>query len=149
VIGADLDAEPTPAEVYVVWEDLLAVPGPRYSLKRFARRTRWRRRSALDLYTTNGRAVGVLWDLWAQGRPVTVVTYLPPAIAAHLPARLEHDNVPHTRFLVDTPLLMSRSIALLDGVGRIFHSNPTHNLLYGPKGFLVPPQSPELMREVL
>ncbi|MET9470544.1 hypothetical protein [Streptomyces sp. NPDC002922] len=150
MIGSDLDDAPTPAELYVVWEELLAIPGPRYTPKRFANRMRLRRAAAaLDLYRTNEAAVHTLWNLWEDDQPVTVVTYLPPLVAEHLPRRLERDNIPHTRLLVAHPLHMSRTIALLDNVARIVHSIPDHNLLYGPKGFLVPPQSPELIREVL
>ncbi|MEW1922283.1 hypothetical protein [Streptomyces sp. NPDC088360] len=150
MIGGDLDDAPIPAEVYVVWEELVGIPGRRFTARRFANRQRWRRHgAALDLFRTNPAAVATLWDLWEEDRPVTLVTYLPREVAAHLPARLEQENIPHRRLLVDTPLHMSRTIALLDDVARIVHSIPGHNLLYGPKGFLVPPQSPEILREVL
>ncbi|MFD9815114.1 hypothetical protein [Streptomyces sp. NPDC059080] len=150
MIGADLDDTPVAAEIYVVWERLLGIPGLRFTPRRFANRQRWHRhRAALDLFRTNEAAVQTLWDLWEEDRPVTVVTYLPREVAAHLPGRLERDNIPHRRLLVDQPLHMSRTIALLDDVARIVHSIPGHNLLYGPKGLLVPPQAPELIREVL
>ncbi|WP_329147299.1 hypothetical protein OIU91_16895 [Streptomyces sp. NBC_01456] len=150
MIGGDLDEAPLPAEVYVVWEELIAIPGPRHTLKRFGRL--WLRRraaAALDLYRTNDAAVRTLWDLWEDDQPVTLVTYLPPEVAAHLPARLEREEIPHVRLLVDQPLHMARTIAFLPGVARIVHSIPDHHLLYGPKGFLVPPDAPELIREIL
>ncbi|MFF1693148.1 hypothetical protein ACFVXC_05900 [Streptomyces sp. NPDC058257] len=150
MIGGDLDAAPLPAEVYVVWERLLAVPTTRYSEKRFHSRLRWHRpRRALALYETNPPAVQALWDLWEADQRVAVVTYLPVAAVGALAERLDREHVPHTRLVVSQPRDMSRSIAFLDDVARIFHSIPEHNLLYGPKGFLVPAQSPELMREVL
>ncbi|MEU9050182.1 hypothetical protein AB0D37_07215 [Streptomyces sp. NPDC048384] len=150
MIGGDLDAAPLPAEVYVVWEGLLATPGRRFSVKRFHRRLRWRGpRAALALYDTNKAAVQTLWDLWEQDQPVAVVTYLPLGVAGALSLRLDRERVPHTRLVVSQPRDMSRLIALLDDVSRIFHGFPEHNLLYGPKGFLVPQQAPELMREVL
>ncbi|WNI17602.1 hypothetical protein [Actinacidiphila sp. ITFR-21] len=150
MIGGDLDDAPVPPGVYVVWEELLGVPGGRYTPQRFARRQRWHRpAAALGLYETNPKAVQALWGLWEDDRPVTVVTYLPRDVAAHLPRRLERECVPHARFLVDQPVHMSRTIALLADVARIVHSVPAHAFLYGPKGFLVPPQSPELIREVL
>lgn len=150
MIGADLDDAPLPAEVYVVWEGLLAVPTARYSVRRFHSRLRWRRpRRALALYETNAPAVQALWDLWQVDQRVAVVTYLPVEAAGALAQRLDREHVPHTRLVVSQPRDMGRSIAFLGDVARIFHSIPEHNLLYGPKGFLVPAQSPELMREVL
>ncbi|WP_328749283.1 MULTISPECIES: hypothetical protein [unclassified Streptomyces] len=150
MIGRDLDDAPLPAEVYVLWEGLLATPSSRFSVKRFHRRLRWRGpRAALALYETNKAAVQTLWDLWEQDQPVAVVTYLPVGVVAALADRLDRESVPNTRLVVSQPRDMSRLIALLNDVARIFHGFPEHNLLYGPKGFLVPPQSPELMREVL
>lgn len=150
MIGADLDDAPVPAEVYVVWEELLATPTARYSVKRFHSRLRWHRpRAALALYQTNQAAVQTLWDLWEMDQRVAVVTYLPVAAVGSLAERLDREHVPHTRLVVSQPRDMSRLIALLDDVARIFHSTPEHNLLYGPKGFLVPPHAPEIMREVL
>ncbi|UXX94025.1 hypothetical protein N7U49_21710 [Streptomyces sp. AD2-2] len=150
MIGGDLDEAPLTAEVYVVWEELLGVPTTRYSVRRFHSRLRWRRpRAALALYKTNQAAVRALWDLWEADQRVAVVTYLPVAAVGALAERLDREHVPHTRLVVSQPRDMSRLIALLDDVARIFHGFPEHNLLYGPKGFLVPPQAPELMREVL
>ncbi|MGW1261169.1 hypothetical protein ACWD7Y_04310 [Streptomyces drozdowiczii] len=150
MIGGDLDAAPLPAEVYVVWEGLLATPTSRYSVRRFHSRLRWHRpRAALALYESNKAAVQALWDLWGADQRVAVVTYLPVAAVGALAERLDREHVPHTRLVVSEPRHMSRLIGLLDDVARIFHSHPEHGLLYGPKGFVVPPDAPELMREVL
>ncbi|MEV6310008.1 hypothetical protein AB0M10_15585 [Streptomyces sp. NPDC051840] len=150
MIGGDLDAAPLPAEVYVVWEGLVGIPGRRYTPRRLERRMLWHRhKRVLALYDTNAAAVRTLWRLWEADHPVSIVTYLPHEVAAHLHARMERDGVPYRRLLVDEPEHMGRNIALLQGVGRIVHSIPEHNLRYGPKGFLCPPQSPELILEIL
>lgn len=150
MIGGDLDDAPLAAEVYVVWEKLLAVPTTRYSVKRFHSRLRWHRpRAALALYETNGTAIQTLWNLWEADQRVAVVTYLPVAAVGSLAERLDREHVPHTRLVVSQPGEISRLIALLDDVSRIFHSIPEHALLYGPKGLFVPPHTPEIMREVL
>ncbi|MFF8283358.1 hypothetical protein ACF06W_11615 [Streptomyces albus] len=148
MIGGDLDSVPLPP-VYIVWEHLLGMPGPRWTKRGFDRRVRWRRhRSALGLYCNNVVAVDLLWELWSEDRPISIVTYLPPPVAAYLPERLDQDVVPHTRLLVDSLNAVGRSLALQPGV-RIAHGIPAHRLRYGPRGVLVPPQSPELLREML
>jgi hypothetical protein len=149
VIGGDLDDAPLPPEVFVVWENLLGIPGPRFTEKRFRRRVRWNAsRSALDLFEdTNGLAVAELWRLWQRDVPVVLVTFLPEELAGDLAARVAAESIPHSRLVVSTPTDMARQIGLL-GTAYIFHALPDHVLRYGPKGIYVRPDSPEIMREV-
>ncbi|MGW3860281.1 hypothetical protein ACWEDZ_02185 [Streptomyces sp. NPDC005047] len=144
---ADLpEAEEAPAEIYVVWEHLIGLPGPRYTEKRFAQRMKWRRRAAaLDLFEeTNGAAVAEMWRLWEKGQPVALVTYLPLEIASHLARRVDFECIPSTRLVVTTPTDMARLIGIVDAT-HIFHSLPDHALRYGPKGIYVHPHNPGLI----
>lgn len=150
MIGGDLDDAPLPAEVYVLWEHLIALPGPRYDgdrLQRLVRRGRLA--AALDLFPyTNTPAVQNLWWLWEMDQPVALLTYLPYELAHHLAERVHLDDVPHSRIEIGTPQSMARRIAF-DGARWLFHAIPEHALLYGPKGFFVPPDRPHLMQEAL
>ncbi|AZM47789.1 hypothetical protein DMB38_20140 [Streptomyces sp. WAC 06738] len=148
---ADLDDdEEIPTEVFVVWEHLIGLPGPRYSENRFRRLIRWNRRAAaLDLFEeTNGSAVGELWHLWTREVNIALVTFLPEEMAGHLATRIEAEALPASRLVVTTPNEMARLIGLL-GHTHIFHSLPDQTLRYGPRGIYVHPQNPELMRAVI
>lgn len=148
---ADLDDdEEIPTEVFVVWENLIGLPGARFTEERFRRRLRWRRRgSALDLYEeTNGKAVAELWHLWTKGVDIALVSYLPEELAGDLAVRIEAEPIPACRLVLTTPNEMARLISLLPG-RHVFHSLPEHTLRYGPRGIYVHPQNPELMRAVV
>lgn len=148
---ADLDEdEEIPTKVFVVWEHLIGLPGPRFTEKRFRRRLRWRTHwySPLDLYAeTNSAAVGELWRLWRR-TDVALATYLPEELKGDLAVRVEAEGIPTSRLVVTTPSEMARHIALLPDA-HIFHSLPDHTLRYGPRGVYVHPHHPELMSEVL
>ncbi|MFH9731893.1 hypothetical protein [Streptomyces sp. NPDC017260] len=148
---ADLaDDEPIPTKVFVVWEHLIGIPGPRFTEKRFDRRVRWRhrRRSALDLFEeTNAAAVAELWSLWQRDTNVALVTYLPEEVVGDLAVRVEAESIPTSRLVVTTPNQMARMLLTLEGA-HIFHSLPEHTLRYGPRGIYVHPRNPELIRQV-
>ncbi|MEV7902188.1 hypothetical protein [Streptomyces anulatus] len=145
----DQDGKPR-SEVYVVWEHLVGLPGPRYTESRFRRRLRWHRpASALALFEeSNGSVVAELWRLWDKDQPVAVVTFLPPAVAHALASRIDAESIPCTRLVVTTPTDMARLIGLLDTT-HIFHALPDQILRYGPRGVYVHPRSPEIMRKVI
>lgn len=142
--------ETLPPEVYIVWEHLVGLPGPRYTDTRFRRSLRWHRPGrALELFEeTNGKVVAELWRLWQQDQPVAVVTFLHQSVAEHLAERLEEESVPVTRLVVSTPNDMARAIGLLPAT-HIFHALPEHVLRYGPRGVYVHPHNPEIMRKVM
>lgn len=142
--------EEIPTKVFVVWENLIGLPGPRLTEKRFSRRMRWRGLlSPLDLYEeTNGRAVGELWRLWQLDVPAAIVTYLPEELKGDLACRIEEEGLPSTRLVVTTPSEMARTIGLLADA-HIFHSLPDHSLRYGPRGIYVHPDNPELIGKVM
>lgn len=142
--------ETSPPEVYIVWEHLVGLPGPRYTEKRFRKSLRWHRpASALNLFAeTNGRVVAELWRLWQKDQPVAVVTFLHQAVADHLAERLEEESIPITRLVVSTPNDMARLIGLLPAT-HIFHALPEHVLRYGPRGVYVHPHNPEILRKVI
>ncbi|MFV0135475.1 hypothetical protein ACLGIH_20025 [Streptomyces sp. HMX87] len=149
---ADLeDDEPITTEVFVVWEHLIGLPGPRFTENRFRRRVRWSRlsRCALDLFEeTNGKAVAELWRLWQRDVSVALVTFLPQELAGDLAVRVDAESIPHGRLVVTTPNEMARLVTLL-GNAHIFHSLPEHTLRYGPRGIYVHPHNPELMGQVV
>lgn len=148
---ADLaDGEPIPTEIFVVWEGLVGLPGPRLTEKRLRRRTRWHSRwsSPLDLYEeTNGRAVAELWRLWQRDVNVALVTYLPDELKGDLATRVEAGSIPASRLVVTTPNEMARMLTQL-GAAHLFHSLPEHTLRYGPRGIYVHPHHCELMSQV-
>lgn len=146
---ADEDTAPRP-EVYVVWEHLVGLPGPRYTEKRFRRRLQWRQPArALDLFEeSNGAVVAELWRLWERDQPVAITTFLPPAVASALASRIDAESIPCTRLVVTTPTDMARLIGLLDPT-HIVHALPEHVLRYGPRGLYVHPRNPEIMRKVI
>ncbi|MFC9505386.1 hypothetical protein [Streptomyces sp. NPDC057002] len=141
--------EPIPTEVFVVWEHLIGLPGPRYSENRFKRYLWWNRKSAaLDLFEeTNAPAVAELWNLWQRDVNVALVTYLPEELKGDLATRIEAEDIPKTRLVVTTPQEMARLIGILD-TAHIFHALPEHTLRYGPKGIYVHPRNPEIIRKV-
>lgn len=149
---ADLaDDEPIPTKVFVVWEHLIGLPGPRYTEKRFSRRLRWNRlsRCALDLFEeTNAAAVAELWHLWQRDTNVALVTYLPEEVVGDLAVRVEDECIPTSRLVVTTPNQMARTLTGLDGA-HIFHALPEHTLRYGPRGIYVHPRNPELIGQVV
>lgn len=148
--GGDLDSRPPARDLYVVWENFLAQPGPRHTPERFTRRLRWRNyRHALALYETNPAAVQALWDLWQDDQPVAVLTFLPPDMEGLLRRRLDAEDIPHSHLVRHERLALARSVAQLDGVAQIVHGEPADALLYGPKGRYIPPHTPQLIRKGL
>ncbi|MFE2539068.1 hypothetical protein [Actinacidiphila glaucinigra] len=144
---ADLtEEEEIPTRVFVVWEHLVGLPGPRYSEARFNRRVRWSRKGpALDLFeVTNEGVVSEMWRLWEQDVPVALVTYLPEEVAGELAVRVDAECIPKCRLVVTTPQQMARQIGLLGDV-HLFHALPDHVLLYGPRGMYVHPHYPQLI----
>lgn len=148
---ADLeDDEPIPTRVFVVWEHLIGIAGPRYTEKRFRRRLRPRllHRSPLDLFDdTNRAAVGELWHLWSRDVNTALVTYLPDEVAGDLAVRVDAECIPTSRLVLTTPNEMARLLNQLPDA-HLFHALPEHTLRYGPRGIYVHPNNPELMRQV-
>lgn len=133
--------------IHLVWEHLIAVPGPKYTERRFRRRLNWRRYdSALDLWATNPGAVQAIWTLWDEGSEgVAVITYLPPVLWRPVLDRLTADSLPHLRFIPSTPDEMAHIVALRPDISQIIDGNPAHALRYGPKGFHLPANSAHLI----
>lgn len=136
--------------IHIVWEHLIAVPGPRYTEGRFRHRLHWHAyRSALDLWATNPRAVQALWDLWDEGHEgAVIVTYLPEVLWKPLAARLAEESIPHLRLLPSTVEEMAHLVALRPDITQLIDGNPAHQLRYGPKGLHIPPDQAHLIGRV-
>lgn len=131
-------------ELYIVWEGLLATLG---DTRRFDWAVRLRQFSrALELYETNSRAVSALWQQLQHGSlGISIVTYLPRRVAAHLPERLERDRVPHRGFIATNPAAMVRALATMPWLYAVVDPDPTRQFIYGTRGIRVPTENVEML----
>lgn len=142
----DLAASNPEPHIFVVWEGLVVLPGPKFTQKRFARRIRMRRySSALRLLEPNDAAMSTLWNLWLQDRPVTILTYLPATLLPALRRDVSDFGIPHARLMHGTERVMSRTVAQRQDVAVVFDADPGRGLMYGPKGRIIRPDQAHLM----
>lgn len=133
--------------IHIVWEHLVAVPGPKYTPSKFGRRLAWgRSRAALRLWVTNEAAVQAIWRLWDEGNEgVGIVTFFPQSLWLPLSERLSDEGIPHLRFIPSTEQEMAHKIALRPDITQLIDGNPEHALTYGPKGIHIPPGQEHLI----
>lgn len=136
--------------IYIVWEGMVAVPGPAYTAKKFARRGRYLHPAkALDLYATNQTCVEQIWEMWAVGQPVVIVTYLNEKYLGALHDRLAREGVPHARLLATNARAMSHRVALDRACRYLVDAEPLRQLTYGPKGRYIAPTDAQLIGRML
>lgn len=141
--GNDLSNTTSP-RVYIVWEGLIATTG---DTRRYGWYVKTRRAAkALGVYETHTRAVAAMWQVMRRGcYSLSVLTYLPPDVAAGLGGRLDRDHVPYGDLLVSTPAEFSRQLAYMPWLAAVIDPDPTRLLLYGSFGRHVPPEHAEMI----
>lgn len=142
----DLASGAPARHIFVVWEGLAVLPGPKFTQERFARRVRLHRyNAAMRLLEPNDAAMSALWNLWMQDRPVTILTYLPTRLLHALRRDISDYGIPHARLMQSTQQHMARTVAQRQDVAVLFDADPERALMYGPKGRIIRPEQAHIM----
>ena len=73
------------------------------------------------------------------------VTWLPEDIAEYVEGWLEREGLPFSSFHHYEPVKLARRIATMPDVAAIYDPDPAHRFLFGGKGRILSPDSPNMM----
>lgn len=144
--GGDISNEVSP-RLLIVFEGLLGIlPDSKAraaeSVARKARR--WKR--AVKTYEINEPMARAIWDVtWRYHQSVDVVTYLGDEFADALRDRLDEESLPIGHVMATEHHLLARRLAYAPDIAAVYHANPEHRFTYGSKGYLISPQTPQLL----
>lgn len=103
----------------------------------YLRRLRqWKR--AAECWEIDPQVVAHMWDMILRfDVQVDTATYLPPKYAEHIEKRLEQANVPSGHFHVTSPEQLTKSLAYMPYVRKVFYRIPERLFVYGDRGVYV------------
>lgn len=137
----DISNEVAP-RLLMVWEGLIAMPP-----KEPAKQRRFSR-AKVDLLTyTVNEAVGKhIWDLtYRRHLSVDVATFLDKERLSDVEEWIEYHDLPLGNVIATTPARLSRQLAFMPTVAAIYDPNPDNVFMYGGKGRIVNPDTPQFL----
>lgn len=144
--GNDLSNQVVPRLV-VVWEHLLGLlPSKTDEAKvsTYLRLKRWKR--AVGVYQINEPLAHRIWDVsFRLNFSVDVITWLGPQFCDALRERLDDEDLPIHHVTYSTPNVYARKLAYMPYVAAIYTPDEKHQFLFGSKGRVISPMSPDLV----
>lgn len=130
----DLSAEVAP-RIVIVFEGIVGIlpdPNDKKYLKAINKKL-WA--EAIRCWKLDGRVLGLLWHLTAnKSLNIEVCTWLGPDMAEAIRDLLDEANVPVRDVWSSTPAKLSRELAYLPDIIKVYDPDPNHVFTYGGKG---------------
>ena len=117
----------------------------RIGFEGFIRTKRWKR--AVAYLAVNDLLAKQMWHVtWHLNHQLEVVTYLHQDAVEPISDWIDQQDLPVHRVWFSEPNKLARKIATMPDLAAIFDPDPAHTLTFGPKGRIINPAQPDILR---